>query len=98
MSELKYDFIPNNMHALDVLLHIVQRKYTKISFFLRCHVLICLLPEGGGKEGAGRRSRGHTGRRSTKRGAFSHYSGMVTAGGFTYVFTRGQTWIYGARC
>lgn len=56
------------------------------------------LREGEGKEGAGRKSRGRTGRCSTKRGAFSHYSAMVTAGDFTYIFTRDKIWIYGAHC
>lgn len=53
-----------------------------------------------GKEEVRRGQVGHvaTGRRSTKRGVFSHYSAMVTAGGFTYLFTRDETWIYGPRC
>lgn len=33
-----------------------------------CHVLICKPPEVGGREGAGRKSRGHTGRCTTKTG------------------------------
>lgn len=52
-----------------------------------------------GKEEVRRGQVGHvvTGRCSTKPGVFSHYSAMVTAGGFTYIFTQDKTWIYGRR-